>query len=908
VRARGLRAAAVSMLPMLAMLCLPATTAQAATVAHPRIILDSAKLTALRQRASAGDAAWVALRNQCDSYLTGTVEWPDGNDYPDSNSIGEGYQGSGYLPAVANLGLCYRIAQTLDPAKAAQYGAKGSDLLVHMSAPPGDPHAQDMTRDDVFGIRFYGVGMALGYDWLYEALTADTRTRIYTAIDNWVSTYESRGFGHDHPQGNYFAGYYATKALGALATEGDDPQAATQWTNFLNHVHGELVQPYYAANLSGGGWPEGQQYGPLATFNMILPVLAAKTAKGIDLVHAAAPFTFPSGAANWYIYHLWPDLKRVDDRGTLGEIPEPAPAPVGVITQLAGALATWNDPLAPTFHKFARDVRAANPDGATAPDRLWSDFLFWDPAAPEADYTAKPLANYAQGMEMASFRSSWDKSAVWGSLNAGPYTANPSANHEYYDSGSLAVVRGGTPLLVNATGQLFRGTEHPDTFVINDTYGDRQLYNVFYTSAPSPLGQNTRSRAEGARTRLAAFDPNQNYVFTRASNLEDMYPHDGSASTITSWTRDVTYLRPNLFVINDRTAVTDANLDQWMRFHFAGAPTKVNGTPSGVTQYNIGSGASYAGSVSSVLPVGHREQPTDTIFAGSNVSRIDIRPGAAATANQWLTVVDAAGSPAAAATVSRLTAADGTVQAGAVAGAVMSSSSGRFAVLSGTGPAGTAVTTPIRYHLPAGTTLNVVSDLSPNASYAVTSTPDATGVTVQIQSGSGTKASAAGVLSFTTPTSGGGGTPTCQTSGGDGSFVATGFENNTGTFTAGWDVTPQTATVDGGVALAKGAATDWPGLATTVRFGPDGTVDARDGAGYPASTVRYTAGTTYHVRVQVDVAARTYSAWLKPAGGTEVAIAQGYHFRTEQQGVTGLDNWVVASDGDGLQACNFTVG
>jgi hypothetical protein len=72
--------------------------------------------------------------------------------------------------------------------------------------------------------------------------------------------------------------------------------------------------------------------------------------------------------------------------------------------------------------------------------------------------------------------------------------------------------------------------------------------------------------------------------------------------------------------------------------------------------------------------------------------------------------------------------------------------------------------------------------------------------------------------------------------------------------------------------------------------------------------VRYTAGTTYHVRVQVDVAARIYSAWLKPAGGTEVAIAQGYHFRTEQQGVTGLDNWVVASDGDGLQACNFTVG
>src|SRR5689334_17002592 len=180
-----LRAALFSALPVLALLTVPATSAQAATVAHPRIILDSAKLGALRQRASAGDAAWVALRNQCDSYLTGTVEWPDGTDYPDSNSIGEGYQGDGYVAALADLGLCYRIAQTVDPSKASQYGAKGVDVLVHMSAPAGDPHATPPLRDDGYGIRNYGVGMALGYDWLYEAMSSDNRTRVYTAIDLW---------------------------------------------------------------------------------------------------------------------------------------------------------------------------------------------------------------------------------------------------------------------------------------------------------------------------------------------------------------------------------------------------------------------------------------------------------------------------------------------------------------------------------------------------------------------------------------------------------------------------------------------------------------------------------------------------------------------------------------------------
>jgi len=896
-----------SALPLATVLTVPTVSAHAATAAHPRVILDAAKLGSLQQRARANDATWVALRQQCDNYLQGHVEWPDGTDYPDANSIGEGYQGDGYFTAIANVGLCYRIANAVDPARATQYGAKGVDVLLHMSAPAGDPHATPPLRDSGYGIRFYGVGMALGFDWLYEAMSATNRTRVYTAIDRWVDAYESGGFGRDHPQGNYFAGYYATKALAALATEGDDPRAAAQWTDFLNRVHGQLVQPYYAANLGGGGWPEGQNYGPLATFNMLLPVLAAKTAKGVDLVHAAAPFRFASGAASWYLYNTWPSLQRIDDRGTMRVQGEPAPAPVKVITQLAGMLPTWGDPLAPAFHRFARDVRAANPDGATAPDRLWSDFLFWDPTGQEADYTTGPLASHATGMEMATVRSSWDKGAVWGSLDAGPYTGNPDAGEQLFDAGSLAVAHGNRPFLVNAAGQLFRGSNPPDNFVYNDNFGSastRGLYNVFYTDSPSPTGQGAHSRADGARTQLSAFDPTPSYVFMRATHLEDMYPRDDSTGTVTAWTRDVTYLRPNLFVVYDRTTVSDPNVGQWQRFHFAGTPTRVANPSSGVSRYDIGTGASYAGSVSSLLPAGHHEQVTPTVFTGSYVSRIDVLPGTAASQNQWLTVIDAAGSPAQVAQSGRLSAADGNVSAGTVTGALLRSSAGNFAVLAGTGAPGTVVAAPIRYHLPAATTTSVVSDLSPGTTYAVTTTADATGVTVQIAPGSGPRASSAGVLTFTTPGTVATG---CQTAPGGGAFVSTSFPARTGSFSAGWDVTPQTAAVDGGVGLAQGSATGWRSLATTVRFAADGTVDARDGSGYPTSTTHYTAGVTYHVRVQVDVASHTYSAWLRPAGGSEAAIAQGYHFRTEQQAASSLDNWVAASDGDPLQVCTFTV-
>ncbi|MGW1617086.1 hypothetical protein ACWCQZ_48660 [Streptomyces sp. NPDC002285] len=718
-----------------------------------RIVLDADTLSSLRQRAANNDPGWVALKKKCDHYLTGTVEWPDGQDYPNGGSIGEGYQGSSYFDAIANLGICYQVARGTSPSNAERYGAKGVDLLVHMSAPESDPHAPPVARDHVYGIRFYGLGMALGYDWLRDALTAAQRTRVYTAIDRWVDTYESIGFENHSPNGNYFAGYYATKAVAALATEGDDPRAAAQWKDFLDRVHGKMVQPFYAANLSGGGWPDGQNYGPVAAFNMILPAVAAKTAKNVDLVHADKPYTFPSGTAKWYMYNLWPSLKQVDDRGTMRNYGDPAPASPKIISAVAGMMRYWNDPRAGVFHSFANDVRAANPDKITSPDSLWSNFVFWDPSAPNAPYTSKPLGYYAKGMEMGAVRSSWGTGAVWGSFNAGPYTGYPGAQEQLFDSGSLAVVRGSKPFLVNAAGQLFRGSVKVDRFRDDDNYGPRTLYNVFYTDKPTPTGQGAVTREAGATTHMAAFDQQLHYTFMRATNLKDMYPRSGTRS-VSSWTRDVVYLRPNLFVVYDRTTTTGPGVNQWMRFHFAGVPHRAANPSSGVTRYDIGRGSTYRGTVNSLLPVGHTETVTDTILSGTDVSRIDVKPGTAAAQNRWLNVIDAASTRDKAAKATRLSAADGNVLQGAVTGTLLQSSGRSYAVLAGTGAANSVISTPIKYRLPAAATRSVITGLAKNTAYSVTTSIRSTGVVVTVTEGAGRKTSGAGVLEFSTSSTG----------------------------------------------------------------------------------------------------------------------------------------------------------
>ena len=278
-------------------------TASAQTLAsHPRLVLDAPTLATLHARMAANTPQWQKLKTQCDSFIGGTVQLPDGNAYPDAPDIGQGYQGSSYWSAVLAEGLCYQTLLASNPSAAAPYGAKAVDVLMAMSTPYTTAvgnHGQNPCTDDGYGTRFYGVGMGIGYDWAFPLLSAAQRQQVYTTANAWLASFSNpagcSGFEYAHPQSNYFAGYFHADAAIALATYDENPNAPARWTDWLANQFQTAasnpphigVQPYYAAHLAGGGWPEGfGNYGPLATLNMNLPIAEVKTATGIDLVHA----------------------------------------------------------------------------------------------------------------------------------------------------------------------------------------------------------------------------------------------------------------------------------------------------------------------------------------------------------------------------------------------------------------------------------------------------------------------------------------------------------------------------------------------------------------------------------------------------------------------------------------------
>src|SRR6266513_64160 len=149
--------------------------------------------------------------------------------------------------------------------------------------------------------------------------------------------------------------------------------------------------------------------------------------------------------------------------------------------------------------------------------------------------------------------------------------------------------------------------------------------------------------------------------------------------------------------------------------------------------------------------------------------------------------------------------------------------------------------------------------------------------------------------------------PNCLTSAG--TWRNNAIPSRAGGFEAQFDATPAMANMNGVVGLANGPAADWTNLAAIVRFNSTGTIDARNGGDYAAATaIPYTAGTTYHFRLHVDLASHSYTTYVTPAGGTEQPLGNAFAFRTEQSAVSALNNLGVYAAGGSATVCNVTLG
>ncbi|MBI2512530.1 MAG: hypothetical protein HYV96_11155 [Opitutae bacterium] len=723
------------------------------SVQHPRLWLTPPSLAALQQRAAANDPAWLRLRADCDAYAALPVAFPDAGN--SSGTISGGYQYYDYMRPSFELALGYLVARTVDPVRAARYAAKERELLLALSDPV---HHGFSLIDSGWAIRAYVPALAIGYDWIFETLSDSDRAQIYTEINRWVADYEAGGFGRSFPQGNYFAGYYAAKALGALATEGENPAAPAMWDDWLNRVHYGLVQPYHQQWLSGGAAPDGWNYGAFETINMVRPLAAAFTAKGLDLIHDAAhPHAYPDGNVKWVAQFTWPDLNTVSDRGLIYDGDNPTGTDAGWATQYTGFLRLANGDNAPIAQRYTFDLRSAQGTSGIEP---WADFLLFDAVAPTAAY--RTAVSYATaGAGEVAMRSSWASDAVWASFQAGPYTGYDQSAEEHFDQGGLAIQRGGVQFLVNTWGALLRNTPGTGdgggsvfTRLYTELYdqgadgvnGARRIFNTFYAARPGGYWGQIGNGPDGANTTtLSRFEEGTDYVLARGTKLESQYFSD---HPIQAWARTVVFLRPQLFVVHDRTTVSSAIVDNWMAWHVAAAPSAQAAAP-GTHRFDVVDtraafgGNLFRGRVTTVLPAGHTVTDVD-VFGLGKVHRLEVRPGTPAADNTWLAVLDASASAAQAGNVAALTNAAGNLSTNAAEGALIRNAAGNYAVLFS--KTASAIAGSFTVKVPADDTYLLIADLVPSAGYSVTATLANGELTLAIASGGNATTTPQGTL------------------------------------------------------------------------------------------------------------------------------------------------------------------
>ena len=768
------------------------------TAPHPRLILDATTLATLRSRAASNTPQWQRLKNYCDSFIGGNVNNPlpdnSENDYPDAPDIGQGYEGDGYWAPLWSEALCYQAVRLSDPTNAAKYGAKAADMAVKMSLPT-NMQGEDPCKDDGYVMRFFGVGMGILYDWVYDVLTPTQRTQIYTTANAWQTSWETpdgcSAFAYENPVGNYFAGFFHAKTVMALATAGDNSSAPSEWTDWQTTQYQTApsnpphlgVQPYYAAHMAGGGWPEGfGNYGPLATLNMSLPAWEVKTATGTDLVNAAAPYTFPIDAGDYLMHFTWPTRAYIDDRDTNhsngdADAPPPSSTDPGMFMQALGVHRYWNAPHANVLQEYTNEVVAAREaiDSGSDDVDAWEEFLFYDPNGATSPLSTLPLSYFATGPNAVAARSDWGNTATWMSFRAGAYVDGQGAGEEGFDQGSLALVRGGTPLLVNGTGWAVHepGGNVDETNVYNDEYGEfdptniyfgnRTIYNIFYVrkmSANEPVtayGQLAESAEDGARTQVAAFEDGSTYVYTLATHLEDMYRLDeNNNAQVAAWSREIVYLRPSRFLVYDRTTAGNASggntaSDQFLAFHFPANPASVS-APAGEQRFDITYDATYAGAITTVLPANTTTQiigmypPVPPDYDGSTnvkVWQLQIRAPTSAARQSWLTAFDLATSATSVATASAV-----DVTSANAVGALLVAASGNETVLFNNGAPNTTIAGTVTYSVPTANTTHFITELPPDTGYSIAVVVADSTHTITVTPGGSFTTSANGVLSF----------------------------------------------------------------------------------------------------------------------------------------------------------------
>jgi hypothetical protein len=366
---------------------------------------------------------------------------------------------------------------------------------------------------------------ALGYDWLYNSLSAEERIWIRDAIvtkalDPALPLYQRDGaWPHDHFNANIICN--SGVGLAALALAGDklneSDQAVTDKCGAALRATFESIPRGLATYGVEGSWPEGPAYWESVTRYACAFFSALQTALGND--YGLSAFHGVDRAGRFRIHMTGPFGKVFNFADSTDDI--------GLSPEMYWMAKRFGLPEYAWSEQKALE-RSTHPD---AYDLAWFDP---NPKSPQQVPPPWPLDGIFRGVDIACFRSAWDDPnalylAVKGGDNKPP--------HAHLDLGSFVLDAGGVRWAADL------GT---DDYDLPGYFGrQRWLYYRTRTESHNTLlmdDQNQDLRAEARITRQE-FAPDFSWVQIDLSRA--------NGSKVKQWTRRFALAQRQAVLIED---------------------------------------------------------------------------------------------------------------------------------------------------------------------------------------------------------------------------------------------------------------------------------------------------------------------------------------------------------------------
>jgi len=303
-------------------------------------------------------------------------------------------------------------------------------------------------------VRWYGDIVITVYDWCYDELTVDEKTKIENDTHVWLTRAMNAGWGGPSMfQNNYFWGALRNELDWAIASYYEDTTDAeiylndaldTRWTgNFVSAV---------ATTNAGGVFQEGVEYGRYVPYYSTVPFTTVQL-NGRDIYSDS---TYFKSAVLHTIYTTLPALTTSPQLGTTGyeAFPWGDSQPTGwrrgnsavsrMSTDSPGSyFGDWMLLMAEHWSsinigKYAQQW--VNMVGAASSVSYWIQ-AFPSSTAP-LDFSSLPLDYLASGIEFFYARKAWDTSSTVLHLQLGMSRAG-AEDHGHIDYGNWQMWRGG---------------------------------------------------------------------------------------------------------------------------------------------------------------------------------------------------------------------------------------------------------------------------------------------------------------------------------------------------------------------------------------------------------------------------------------------------------------------------------